>query len=139
MHNVHGPDRLFETRYGHVLQCECCQRLQITFRDHTLLIEEDELELLTETVKHALRQVRDAGGPDQWEFQADTDAGPVSVTLTEPSLRTLHALLQGAWSMYVMDERIGAVATGEGGTAHDVLRDHMPPSHSLWGGTGPAS
>jgi len=139
MHNLHGPERLFETRYGHVLQCDCCQRLQITFRDYTLLVEEDELEVLTETVKHAWRQVQEAGGPEQWQFQADTDAGPVSVTLTEPSLRTLHTLLQGAWSMYVLNERMDAVASGERGAARDVLRDHAPSSHSLWGGIGPAS
>jgi len=134
MHNLHGPDRLFETRYGHVLQCACCDRIQITFREHTLLVDEEELEVLTETIKHAWRQVRDATDQDQWSLQASTDAGPVAITLPEPSLRTLHALLQGAWSMYLLRERVGAVASGEEGSARDVLRDHVPPVASRWSG-----
>jgi len=127
MHNLHGPDRLFSTRYGHVLQCACCDRIQITFREHTLLVNEDELEVLTDTIKHAWEEVRDANGRDRWELQAGTDAGPVSITLTEPSLRTLHALLQGAWSMYTLRERVDAVASGTDGTARNVLRDHVAP------------
>lgn len=134
MHNLHGPDRLFDTRYGYVLQCECCDRIQITFREHTLLVDEEELEVLTETIKHAWRHVRRAEGPDRWELQSGTDAGPVSITLSEPSLRTLHALLQGAWSMYTLRERVSAVAAGTEGTAHDVLHDHVPPAHSRWSG-----
>jgi hypothetical protein len=130
MHNLHGPDRLFTTRYGHVLQCECCDRIQITFRDHTLLVDENELEVLTDTIKHAWRTVRDADGPDQWELQAGTDAGPVAITLTKPSIRTLHALLQGAWSMYTLRERVDAVAEGAAGTPRAVLRDHVPSAHS---------
>lgn len=128
MHSLHGPDRLFTTRYGHVLQCNCCDRIQITFREHTLLVDEDELEVLTETIKHAWWQVQDVEGPDQWTLQAGTDAGPVTITLSEPSLRTLHALLQGAWSMYMLRDRVEAVASGAGGRARNVLRDHVPPS-----------
>ena len=134
MHNLHGPDRLFATRYGHVLQCTCCDRIQITFREHTLLVDEEELEVLTETIKHAWRRVREDEGPERWELQAGTDAGPVSITLSEPSLRTLHTLLQGAWSMYTLRERVQAVASGAEGTAHDVVRDHVPPTHSRWSG-----
>lgn len=134
MHNLHGPDHLFSTRYGHVLQCDCCGRIQITLRDHTLLVDEDELEVLTETIKHAWRNVRDTDGPNQWKLRAATEAGPVSITLTEPSLRTLHALLQGAWSMYTLRDRVSAAASGTEGTAHDVVRDHVPPAHSRWGG-----
>ncbi|WP_263834839.1 hypothetical protein [Salinibacter sp.] len=134
MHNLHGPDRLFETRYGDVLQCACCDRIQITFREHTLLVDADELEVLTDTIKHAWQNVQDTDGPDQWQLQAGTDAGPVSITLSEPALRTLHALLQGAWSMYTLRERVGAVASGEQGEARDVLRDHAPMPRSRWDG-----
>ncbi|WP_103028564.1 hypothetical protein [Salinibacter altiplanensis] len=126
MHNLHGPDRLFETRYGHVLQCECCGRIQITFREHTLLLEVEDLEALTDTVKHAFRQVRDAEGQDQWTLQAETDAGPVTITLTEPSVQALNDLLQGAWSMYVLRERVAAISPDEDGSPEDVLRDHLP-------------
>jgi len=134
MHNLHGPDRLFATRYGHVLQCACCDRIQITFREHTLLVDADELEVLVDTIKHAWEEVRNAEGKDRWELQAGTDAGPVSITLSEPSLRTLHALLQGAWSMYALRERVGAVASGAEGTAREVLHDHVPPAASRWSG-----
>jgi hypothetical protein len=127
MHNLHGPDRLFSTRYGYVLQCACCDRIQITFREHTLLVDEDELEVLTNTIKHAWEEVRGVEDRDRWDLQAGTDAGPVSITLTEPSLRTLHALLQGAWSMYTLRERVDAVASGTDGTARPVLRDHVAP------------
>jgi hypothetical protein len=87
MHNLHGPDRLFETRHGHVLRCECCGRIQIAFREHTLLVDADDLEVLTDTIKHAWEQVRSVESQDQWTLQAGTDAGPVAITLTEPSLR----------------------------------------------------
>ena len=133
-HNLHGPDRLFETRYGYVLQCECCGRIQITFREHTLLVDADDLEVLTNTIKHAWEQVRSADAQDQWTLQAGTDAGPVAITLTEPSLRMLNALLQGAWSMYTLRDRVSAVASGMDGTAHDVVRDHVPPACSRWSG-----
>ncbi|MFP4228456.1 MAG: hypothetical protein ACLFTE_06470, partial [Salinivenus sp.] len=134
MHNLHGPDRLFDTRYGHVLQCACCDRIQITFREHTLLVDEDELEVLTDTIKHAWEQVRDTEDQDRWTLQASTDAGPVAITLPEPSLRTLNTLLRGAWSMYSLRKRVAAVASGDGDAAHDVLRDHVPPSASRWSG-----
>ena len=134
MHNLHGPDRLFETRHGHVLQCACCGRIQVTFREHTLLMDADELETLTATIKRAWRKVEDAEEAEQWRLQAGTDAGPVSITLTEPSLRTLYALLQGAWSMYTLRERVDAVASGEQGAAQDVLRDHAPTPRSRWSG-----
>lgn len=135
MHNVHGPDRLFETRYGHVLQCACCGRIQITFREHTLLVDTEELEVLCKTIARAWREIEDAEGSTQWELQAGTDAGPVSVTLTKPSLRTLHALLQGAWSMYSLRERVRAVSgNAEDRRARDVLHDHVPPTQSRWRG-----
>ncbi|WP_103027401.1 hypothetical protein [Salinibacter altiplanensis] len=134
MHNLHGPDRLFETRYGHVLQCACCSRIQITLREHTLLVDADELEALTDTIKHAWAKVRNEDGQDQWTLQAGTDAGPVSITLSEPSLYTLHILLQGAWSMYTLRERVWAVVGGaDNHRARDVLHNHVPPTQSRWG------
>jgi hypothetical protein len=134
MHNLHGPDQLFSTRYGHVLQCDCCDRIQVTFREHTLLVDAAELEVLVDTIKHAWEEVRDADEQDRWELQTGTDAGPISITLSEPSLRTLHALLQGAWSMYMLRERVGAVASGAENAAPTVLRDHAPPAQSQWSG-----
>lgn len=139
MHNLHGPNRLFATRYGYVLQCDCCDRLQITFREHTLLVDEEELEVLVDTINHAWEEVHTAEGQDQWTLQAGTDAGPVSITLSEPSLRTLHALLQGAWSMYTLRERVNAVASETGGTAQAVLRDHAPHARSQWSGSDRSS
>lgn len=125
MYNLHNPD-LFETRHGSVLRCECCTRIQITFRGHVLLVDEDEFELLLQTVQHAWTQLREAEGTDQWRLQAETDGGEVGVVLTEPSLTALHELLQGAWAMYVLRERVAAAATGLSGRAPDVLRDHVP-------------
>jgi hypothetical protein len=140
MHNLHGPDRLFETRYGDVLQCACCDRIQITFREHTLLVDEEELEVLTDTIKHAWETVRNTEGQDRWELQAGTDAGPISITLSEPALRTLHVLLQGAWSMYSLRERMRAVGgTADDRRARDVLRDHVSPTPSQWSGLDQSS
>ena len=126
MHNLHGPDRLFETRFGHILQCKCCNRVQITFRDHVLLVDEDELELLVQTIHRAWTQLQQSEDESGWRLQAGTDGGPISIVLSQPSLRALHKLLQGAWDMYVLQERVQAVASGQAGTAHDVLRDHVP-------------
>jgi hypothetical protein len=125
MHNLHGPDRLFETRYGHVLQCACCGRFQVVFRDHTLLVDDSELGILCETVRYALRKL-EVEGQEKWRLKIDTDAGPVAVLLTEPSLRALHALLQGAWSMHALQRRTQAVQSGDETEARTVLRDHAP-------------
>jgi hypothetical protein len=125
MYNLHDPT-LFETRYGALVRCECCARIQITFRDHVLLVDEDEFELLVQTVQRALTQLRQAEEQREWTLQAQGDNGTVDVVLTESSLAALHDLLQGAWAMYVLDERLEAAASGLSGHAHDVLRDHVP-------------
>jgi hypothetical protein len=52
----------------------------------------------------------------------------VKVRLTETSLAALHALLQGAWQMYVLDERLRAAGSGLAERATDVVRDHVPGS-----------
>ena len=125
MHNLHSP-KLYATRHGTILRCECCTRIQITFRDHVLLVDEEEFEVLVQTVQRAWSRLRDAEEQDQWRLQAETDGGEVGVVLTEPSLTALHELLQGAWAMYVLRERVAAAASGLSGRAHDVLRDHVP-------------
>lgn len=125
MHNLHSP-KLFRTRHGAILRCECCSRIQIEFRDHVLLVDEDEFELLMQTVRQALMQLREAEEQESWQLQAQTDGGPVGVVLTEMSLAALHELLQGAWAMYVLEERIGAAATELSERATDVVRDHIP-------------
>lgn len=124
MHSLHDPDRLFRTRSGYVFLCDCCGRLQIVVRNHTLLLYEDDLEPLTNTVNRALKKMQDAADDETWEFKIQTEAGPVSMVLTESSLRSVRNLLQGAWSMYRLRTRTSAVASGEG-TAHNVLRDHV--------------
>ncbi len=126
MYNLHGPDTLYSTRYGHILQCTCCNRVQITFRDHTLLVDEDELKVLVQTVKHARRKVKENEEQDHWTLHAGTDAGSVAIKLPEPSLHALSGLLEGAWSMYVLQERVRAVANDGMGAPTDVLHDHAP-------------
>ncbi len=122
MHNAHGP-HLFETRFGSVLQCTCCGRIQITFRSHTLLVDEEEFEELAHTLHRAWTQVRGAEGQNTWRLQASSDAGDVSILLPHSSLKALHGLLQGARAMYRLRNRVEAVASG---AASDVLRDHVP-------------
>lgn len=126
MYNLHAPDCLFSTRCGHVRLLDDCTRVQIQFRDHTLQVDENELEVLVHTVNHAWRRVAEAAHQDEWTLQAGRKGGTVSIVLDEPALRALDALLQGAWSMYVLGERVAAVASGLDGVAHDVLRDHVP-------------
>lgn len=126
MYNLHGPDRLYSTRYGHVLQYNGCDHVQITFRDHTLLVDEHELDALAKTIEHAWREVDEDADKEHWQLRAGSADGPVSITLTKPSLRSLSALLQGAWSMYVLQERVQAMTEDGTGTPEDVLRDHVP-------------
>jgi hypothetical protein len=125
MYNLHNP-KLFRTRHGAILRCECCSRIQIEFREHVLLVDEDEFELLLQTVQQALTQIRESEDEEQWQLQAQTDGGAVGVVLTEMSLEALHELLQGAWAMYVLEERIDAAATELSDRATDVVRDHLP-------------
>ena len=137
MHNLHDPN-LYSSRYGTVLRCECCDRIQVTFHGYVLLMDEAEFERLQTAVERAHEQgAADAGqvangdqvtngNQDGWGIQADTDGGAVRVRLTENSLAALHALLQGAWQMYVLDERLRAAASGLDERAPDVVRDHAP-------------
>lgn len=126
MHNLHGPDCLFATHCGHVCLCETKGHVRIQFREHTLQLDEEELEVLVDTVHHAWRRVADAADQHEWTLQAGHGDGTMSLVLDEAALYTLNALLQGAWSMYVLRERVQAVASGPEGFAHDVLRDHVP-------------
>ena len=127
MHNLHDPN-LYSTRYGTVLRCNCCDRIQVTFHGYVLLMDETEFERLQTAVERAHDQERAAADVDQdsWGIQADTDGGTVEVRLTKTSLAALHALLQGAWQLYVLDERVAAAASGLAERAPDVVRDHVP-------------
>ena len=127
MHNLHDPN-LYSTRYGTVLRCNCCDRIQVTFHGYVLLMDGSEFERLQTAVERAHEQERAAADVDQdsWGIQADTDGGTVEVRLTESSLAALHALLQGAWQLYVLEERLSAAASGLEERAPDVVRDHVP-------------
>ena len=127
MHNLHDPN-LYSTRYGTVLRCNCCDRIQVTFHGYVLLMDESEFERLQTAVERAHEQERAAADVEQdsWGIQADTDGGTVKVRLTESSLAALHALLQGAWQLYVLEERLSAAASGLEERAPDVVRDHVP-------------
>ncbi len=127
MHNLHDPN-LYSTRYGTVLRCNCCDRIQVTFHGYVLLMDEAEFERFQTAVERAHEREQAAADVDQdaWGIQADTDGGTVKVRLTESSLAALHALLQGAWQLYVLDERLAAAASGLAERATDVVRDHVP-------------
>ena len=125
MHNLHDPN-LYSSRYGTVLRCECCDRIQVTFHGYVLLMDETEFERLQTAVERAHEQGAADADQDSWGIQADTDGGAVRVRLTANSLAALHALLQGAWQMYVLDERLRAAASGLAERATDVVHDHAP-------------
>lgn len=128
MYNLDAPN-LYETRHGNILRCECCSRVQITFRDHVLLVDDAEFELLVQTVRQALTRLEREETEEEWHLQAQGDTGPVDVVLTKPSLAALHELLQGGWAMYVLEERVAAAGSGLSDRALDVVRDHVPPSN----------
>ncbi len=116
--SLHEP-HLYDTRNGHVFRCACCGRIQIEFRGLTLLIDTDEFETLLGTLAEVLDEI-DGDTSDAWRLSTPTDAGEVSVQLTRDQLRALYELLAGAQTMYTLEERIGAVATGQ--------RRERPPS-----------
>jgi len=125
MHNLHDPN-LYSTRYGTVLRCNCCDRIQVTFHGYVLLMDEAEFERFQTAVERAHDREQGAEEGSPWGIQADTDGGTVKVRLTETSLAALHALLQGAWQLYVLDERMTAAASGLAERATEVVRDHKP-------------
>lgn len=110
--SLHEP-ALYETRDGRVLRCACCERVQIEFRDHTLLVDAAEFETLLGTVVEVLDEVEGDDGRDGWRLTAPTDAGrEVSVAFGHDALRALYELLAGAQAMRTLGERVGAVAAG---------------------------
>jgi len=116
--SVHEPN-LYDTRDGHVFRCACCGRIQIEFRGLTLLIDTEDFETLLGTLAEVLDEI-DADASDSWRLAAPTDAGEVSIRLGVDELQALYELLAGAQAMRTLEERIGAVATGQ--------RQERPPS-----------
>jgi hypothetical protein len=60
MHNLHGPN-LYSTRYGTVLCCTCCGRIQITFHGYVLLMDEAEFERFQTAVGRAHDRAQGGG------------------------------------------------------------------------------
>ena len=108
--SLHEPS-LYDTCDGRVLRCECCDRIQIEFRRHTLLIDAAEFETLLGAVVEVLDEM-EAGTTDSWRLAAPTDAGTVSATFNADELQALYALLAGAQAMRTLGARLHAVAQG---------------------------
>jgi hypothetical protein len=108
--NLHEP-HLYDTRDGRVLRCECCGRLQIEFRQHTLLIDAEEFETLLGAVAEVLDEM-ERGDVNSWRLSAPTDAGTVSATFNAGELQALYDLLAGAQAMRTLGARLHAVAQG---------------------------
>lgn len=125
MHNLHAPN-LYSTRHGTVLRCTCCDRIQVTFRHRVLLVEKADFESLRHAVHEAWTQLQQAAGTERCALRADADGGAVDIVLTDTALKALKALLDGAWRMYVLDEHLQAVASGDHGTAPDMLSGYAP-------------
>ena len=112
-HNLHAPN-LFDTSDGVVIHCECCGRVQVTFRGLSLLISVREFDVLCRTVAKAWEDLDEQADARTWRLSADTDAGDVSVTLHVDELRALRYLLNGAYAMMTLREGLNAVAEGAG-------------------------
>jgi hypothetical protein len=116
--SLHEP-YLYGTRDGRVLRCDCCGRIQIEFRRHTLLIDAEEFETLLASVVEVIEQMEE-GASDSWRLAAPTDAGDVTVVLGQEALQALYELLAGAQAMRTLDSRLQAVEQGH--------RRERPPS-----------
>lgn len=112
-HNLHAPN-LFDTPDGAVVHCDCCGRIQVTFRGLSLLISVRQFDVLCRTVAKAWEDIEEDDGTRTWRLSADTDAGDVSVTLRFNELRALRHLLNGAYAMMTLRDTLGAVASGAG-------------------------
>ena len=113
-HNLHGPD-LYRTRHGSVLQCACCDRMEVQFGDFSLRMDVEQFDVLCRTVAGALESMQEKEA-DTWQFTA----GDLSKHLSRAELRHLYHLLAGAESMRVLRESLHAVADGR-------LRDRVAP------------
>jgi len=118
--SLHEP-YLYETRHGRVLRCDCCGRVQIEFRRHTLLIDAEEFATLLASVVDVIEQMEEDEA-DTWRLSAPTDAGDVTVVLGQSELRALYDLLAGAQAMRTLGRRLRAVEQGR-------RREHPP---STW-------
>lgn len=108
--SLHEP-HLYDTRTGRVLRCECCGRIQIEFRRHTLLIDADEFEILMGSVLEVLDEM-DSGEAESWRLSTPTDAGTVSPSFDAEELHAFYELLAGAQAMRTLGNRLQAVAQG---------------------------
>jgi hypothetical protein len=116
--SLHDP-YLYETPGGRVLRCNCCGRVQIEFRRHTLLVDAEEFETLLASVVEVIEQMEE-GEADSWRLAAPTDAGDVAVVLGQGELQALYELLAGAQAMRRLGTRLRAVEAGR--------RRERPPS-----------
>ena len=119
--SLHEP-YLYGTRDGRVLRCNCCGRVQIEFRRHTLLVDAEEFETLLASVVEVIEQMEE-GESDSWRLAAPTDAGEVTVVLGRIELQALYELLAGAQAMRTLGRRLQAVEKGH--------QRERPPS--AWG------
>lgn len=110
---MHAPN-LFDTPDGAVVHCDCCGRIQVTFRGLSLLISVRQFDVLCRTVAKAWDDIEEDDGTRTWRLSADTDAGDVSVTLRFNELRALRHLLNGAYAMMTLRDTLDAVANGAG-------------------------
>jgi len=116
--SLHEP-YLYETHNGRVLRCDCCGRVQIEFRRHTLLVDAEEFATLLASVVEVIEQMEE-GETDSWRLSAPTDAGDVTVVLGQGELQALYELLAGAQAMRTLGSRLQAVEQGR--------RRERPPS-----------
>lgn len=113
-HNLHGPD-LYRTPHGSVLQCDCCDRIEVQFGDVSLRMDVEQFDVLCRTVAGAQEEMKEKEA-DTWQFTT----GDFSVRLDRAELRRLYHLLAGAESMRILRESLHAVADGR-------LRDRVAP------------
>lgn len=108
--SLHEPS-LYDTRNGRVLRCACCDRIQIEFRCHTLLIDAEEFDTLLGAVVEVLDEM-ESGEVNSWRLSAPTDAGTVSTTFNAEEIQALYELLAGAQAMRTLGDRLTALAEG---------------------------
>lgn len=95
---------LFETAYGSVRHCPCCDRIQVTFQDRTLLLDASYFEALVHHVAAADEQAPLRPHSGWWKLCTDTCAGEVAVLLRDNELAHLRSLLDGAAAMLELND-----------------------------------
>jgi hypothetical protein len=116
-HNLHGPD-LYRTPHGTVLQCACCDRLEVQFGRFSVRMGVDAFDDLCRTVARAREEMQDPDRADRdaWELSG----GSKTIRLSREDIRHLYTLLAGAEAMRVLRESLHAVAEGR------MQQDRMP-------------